>query len=176
MADVVRLHILRLTPGERVLIERLVPGKVVYVTDLSAGLAAEHLVCADLLLQGFRAFLAPQNCPFDVAVEQGTRLIRIQVKGTRGPRNTPQRKDQYPAYLWHVRRAGKRGRRTYGPTDFDVLALVALDCRKVAYLPASRAKQTIHIRTHGDAGPRGPNGGGKRGKTFEMFPFAALLP
>ena len=31
MADVVRLHILRLTPGERVLIERLVPGKVVYV-------------------------------------------------------------------------------------------------------------------------------------------------
>ena len=28
------------------------------VTDLAAGAAGEHLVCADLLMQGFRAFLA----------------------------------------------------------------------------------------------------------------------
>ena len=28
------------------------------VTDLAAGTAGEHLVCADLLLAGYRAFLA----------------------------------------------------------------------------------------------------------------------
>lgn len=38
------------------------------VTDLAVGLAAEHLVCAELLMLGHRAFLANQNCPYDVAV------------------------------------------------------------------------------------------------------------
>jgi len=146
------------------------------LTDLSAGLAAEHMVCADLLLSGFRAFLAPQNCPFDVAVECDGNLIRVQVKGTRSAKKIPQRVGHFPAYMWNVRRAGKRGRRTYADGEFDVLALVALDCHKIAYLPATGTKQTVHIRTHTDPGPRGPNGGGKCGKTFEMFPFIKAIP
>lgn len=40
----------------------------------------------------------------------------------------------------------------------------------------SVAKDTVHIRTHDDDGIRGPeHGGGKIGKTFPMFTFAAYL-
>lgn len=143
------------------------------VTDLAAGAAGEHLVCADLLMQGYRAFLADQNCPYDVAVDVGGRLIRIQVKATRQARAIPQRKNHRAGYLWHVRRAGKGGRRVYSEGEFDLLALVALDARRVAYLPPSRAKQTIHIRTHDDA--TAPKHGGKTGRTFDQLPFGLAL-
>ena len=117
------------------------------ITDLAAGVAGEHLVCADLLLQGYRAFLADQNCPYDVAVELDNRLVRIQVKATRLPKPIPQRKQQTLAYMWHVRRAGKKGKRHYKNDEFDMLALVALDIREIAYLPLSKALQTVHLRT-----------------------------
>jgi hypothetical protein len=135
------------------------------VTDLAAGTAAEHLVCADLLLAGFRAFLSDQNCPYDVAVDLGGRLIRLQVKATRRQRPVPQRATQVPAYMWHVRRAGKAGQRTYGIDDFDLLALVALDIRRIAYLPPSEQKQTVHIRPPGALG----------GKQFDAYSFARAL-
>jgi hypothetical protein len=136
------------------------------VTDLAAGTAAEHLVCADLLLAGYRAFLADQNCPYDVAVDVAGRLIRIQVKATRRQRAIPQRASHIPAYMWHVRRAGKGGRRVYAADDFDMLALVALDVRRIAYAPPSELKQTIHIRPNDDA---------KVGKTFAALTFDRAL-
>lgn len=131
------------------------------VTDLAAGTAAEHLVCADLLLAGWRAFLADQNCAYDVAVDVGGRLVRVQVKSTRTQRSIPQRAEHIPAYMWHVRRAGKAGKRTYEANAFDLLALVALDIRRIAYLPPSEHKQTIHIRPDGAPG----------GKHFDDYPF-----
>lgn len=141
------------------------------VNDLAAGAAGEHLVCADLLLQGYRAFLADQNCPYDVAVDAGGRLIRIQVKSTRKARSIPQRVGHFPAYMWHIRRAGKGGARVYAKGEFDLLALVALDVQKIAYLPPSMMVQTVHIRTHDDSSMRG----GKRGKIFFMYPFRLAI-
>ena len=137
-------------------------GKIT-VTDLAVGTAAEHLVCADLLLAGWRAFLADQNCPYDVAVDVQGRLVRIQVKATRGPRWIPYRVNSkdIAAYMWNVRRAGKGGKRIYKDGEFDLLALVALDLRRIAYLTPEHTKQTIHIRPPGTEG----------GKHFEHYPF-----
>lgn len=115
------------------------------VTDLAAGVAGEHLVCADLLLRGYNAFLTDQNCPYDVAVEMCRNLYRIQVKTTRKPRPIPQRVKHTPAYLFHVRKCGKGGRRQYDERDIDALALVALDIRAIAYIKLSEAKQTIYL-------------------------------
>ena len=143
------------------------------ITDLAAGAAGEHLVCADLLMLGHRAFLADQNCPYDVAVDVGGRLIRIQVKSTRKPKALPQRVGHFPAYMWNVRRAGKGGARVYADGEFDLLACVALDVRKVAYLPPSKQCQTVHIRTHDN--PDAPAHGGKTGKTFAQYPFSAAM-
>lgn len=136
------------------------------ISDLAAGHAAEHLVCADLLLQGFTAFLTDQVCAYDIAADVAGRLIRIQVKSTRTPRAIPQRVGHYPAYMWHVRRAGKGGARIYGDSDFDILALVALDTRQIAYMPPSRLRQTVHIRPD-DGRPETIRGG----KYFHNFNF-----
>lgn len=115
------------------------------MSDLDIGTAGEYLVCADLILSGYRAFLTSQTCPYDVAVEVDGKLIRVQVKTTRGKRPIPQRVKHTPAYLFHVRRCGKGGRKNYDENDFDVLALVALDIRKIAYVSLQTARQTMHI-------------------------------
>lgn len=114
--------------------------------DLAAGLAGEHLVCAELLLVGYRAFLSDQNCPYDIAVEHDRRLVRVQVKTTRGPRAIPQRRQHIAGYMWQVRRAGKAGRRAYADDAFDIAALVALDTREIAYMPLATCGQTVCIR------------------------------
>lgn len=111
--------------------------------------------------------MSDQNCSYDVVAEIPGRLIRIQVKSTRQPRSIPQRVGNYPAYMWHVRRAGKRNCRVYGKDEFDVLALVALDCRKIAYVLPEHQKQTFHIRTFEEDDAR--NLGKKVGKTFEQY-------
>lgn len=115
------------------------------VSDLALGVAGEHLVCADLLLQGYNAFRTDQNCPYDVALEVGGRLVRVQVKTTRKERPVPQRANHTPAYLFHIRRCGKEGKRRYGDNDFDVMALVAIDIGKIAYVKLSEARQTMHL-------------------------------
>jgi hypothetical protein len=150
------------------------------IAPLDIGTAAEHLVCADLIMRGNQAVMATQNSPFDVIATVGNGLVRIQVKATLAPRVIPQRVGKYPAYMWQVRRAGRnRGsvatRRLYQPGDFDLLALVAMDCRRIAYIAPEFAASTIHIRTHDDAKPRGRRGGGKAGRTFEQHSYEAAF-
>ncbi|KKK68604.1 hypothetical protein LCGC14_2942380, partial [marine sediment metagenome] len=48
--------------------------------ELQIGKAGEHLVCFDLIRQGFNAFLADQGLPYDVLIDKGERIYRIQVK------------------------------------------------------------------------------------------------
>lgn len=142
------------------------------VTDLDLGIAAEHLVCADLILQGFRAFLTEQNCPYDVAVEIGGRIIRVQVKATRVAKATPGRTNGRLAYQWHVRRSGKRGVREYSDSDFDIVALVAVDIRTIAYWPFSKVKGgTIHLRPPSQASEH-PN---RKHDEIDKYPFTRIF-
>ncbi len=135
------------------------------VPDLYIGTAAEHLVCADILVRGHRAYLADQICPYDVVVElEGGGLIRVQVKATRRHKSVPQRKGDVPAYMWHIRRAGKGGNRLYKEGEFDVLALVALDIKRIAYVLPKHSAQTFHIKTPGSV----------RGKQFSDYGFEKI--
>lgn len=143
------------------------------VSDLAVGTAGEHLVCCDLLMKGYRAFLTDQNCPYDVAVEQDGKIIRIQVKSTRKPKRVPQRKHIVTSYFFFTRRAGKKGVRTYNKNDFDVLALVAIDINKIAYMKPIEVAQTILIRT--DEFEGGKVSGVNVGKTFSQYPFERVF-
>lgn len=138
-------------------------------SDLCVGTAAEHMVCADLLLAGYRAFRADQFCPYDVAVEHAGRLIRIQVKATRRPRAVPQRRKQTDAYLFHVKRAGKGGNRRYTDLDFDVVALVALDILRIAYYRIGRLRQAVHLIVPGQEHVT------RLGKSFDSATFVSCL-
>jgi len=118
-------------------------------TDLIIGIAGEHLVCADLLSMGYAAFMASQNCPYDVAVQVGTRLVRVQVKTAKSAKPFLQkRQDHIIGYTWWVRQ-GKGGLRAYQKDAFDVIALVGLATKQIAYLDINSVKQTMQIPISG---------------------------
>ncbi len=111
--------------------------------DLETGKAAEHLVCCDLLLKAYNAFLSDQGLPYGIIVDLGSRILRVQVKGTRRPKNPLPGHRLSEGYLFHIRRTGKRGTRIYGDNEFDMYALVALDIHAIAYF----AKDDLILQT-----------------------------
>lgn len=140
------------------------------VSDLALGIAAEHIVCADLLMQGYRAYLTDQFCAYDVAVDLDGCLIRVQVKATRGLKGVVGR--PYSVYNWTTRKTGKKGKRLYKHTDFDIWALVALDIKKVAYLAEKEAKlQIVNLRPPGD----NESHGNRHYAPIDQNPFNAAL-
>jgi hypothetical protein len=109
-----------------------------YASELAIGLAGEHIVCADLLAMGYAPFRTEQAAAYDVAVDVGGRLIRLQVKATLEPRPFLQRTQRHiTGYTWAMRH-GKRGQRGYADGLVDGFALVALDIRRVAYIRPGR--------------------------------------
>ena len=117
--------------------------KMENISDLQVGKAGEYLVCADLIIKGYIAFPSEQGLHFDVVMFDGDHLYKIQVKTTRKPMPVPQRVERTDKYMFQVRRCGKGGRHSYGESDVDIFALVALDTRSIGYLRASEAKQTM---------------------------------
>jgi len=146
-------------------------GMLSKLSELEIGRAAELLVCADLTLQGYPAFIAGAQLPYDVVVEAEGRMLRVQVKASRGLQNIAQRATHTPRYQFWVKRCGKGGARNYLPTDFDLIALVALDIRVVAYMPNAMARQTMHLRPPGCAGTKWA----RRQECIEDYPFAGAL-
>jgi len=117
------------------------------INDLQIGKAGEYLVCADLILNGYIAFPSEQGLPFDIVSEVNGKLIRIQVKTTRNPKNIPQRKNPIPAYIFHIGINGKGARRKkYKKGTVDIFALVALDSKRIAYLPYFNTQTTMNFR------------------------------
>ena len=100
--------------------------------EMLIGRAGEHLVMFDLLSRGHKCFLTDQGVNYDVVLDVGSRLLRLQVKTTQAPMRMTK---EYASlvYLFHPRRAGKKGKREYAVGEFDGFALVALDARTVHY-------------------------------------------
>ena len=113
---------------------------------LQIGKAGEYLTCADLILKGFVAFPSEQGLPFDVVMDNGKKLLRVQVKTTSKPKVIPQRSSDSVAYIFNIKRHGKNGIQRYGNNDIDLFALVCLDTMKVGYLIADDMPATINIR------------------------------
>jgi hypothetical protein len=141
------------------------------VEDLEIGKAAEHLVVADLILAGYRAFLSDQGLPYDVIIDDGGSLYRVQVKATRGLKAVPQRSAYTPGYLFHTRRAGKGGRRRYRGDEFDLLALVALDIRVIAYMRFADVPGCLILRPPNSV----PHHAASRPENINQFPIHKAL-
>ena len=114
--------------------------------QLQIGKAGEYLVCADLILKGFIAFPSEQGLPYDVLLDTGERLLKVQVKTTSSPRAIPQRSEKSFAYIFNVKRAGKNGKTRYSDNEIDLFALVCLDTMKVGYIKNCDMPETINIR------------------------------
>jgi hypothetical protein len=144
------------------------------VGDLEAGIAGEHLVCADLILQGCEAFMAGDGRSYDVVLDLGGKLLRIQVKSARHAKPIIPRQRDYLAYHYNPRRRGTAANRVLDQSEFDLLALVALDTGQIAYLPASEYRQMFYMRPDGAEAGKRANGGGV-GRRFAHYPLRQAL-
>lgn len=114
--------------------------------ELQLGKAGEYLVCADLITKGFIAFPSEQGLSYDAILDNGKRLIKIQVKTTLKPRIVPQRNKETECYIFNIKRKGKNNSKRYEDTDVDIFALVALDSRTIGYLTNKELKTTMNFR------------------------------
>lgn len=114
--------------------------------QLQIGKAGEYLVCADLILKGFIAFPSEQGLPYDVLLDNGNKLLKIQVKTTEKPRKIPQRNMDSLAYMFSIKRAGSNGKTRYEEKEIDLFALVCLDTMQIGYLENKDMPCSINIR------------------------------
>ena len=113
------------------------------INDLQIGKVGEYLVCADLILKGYIAFLSEQGLHYDVVLAVKNKLYKVQVKTTRKPIPVPQRKKRTEKYCINIRRCGKGGRKFYKKGDVDIFAIVAVDTKTIGYIKSNEAKQTM---------------------------------
>lgn len=108
---------------------------------------------ADLNKQGYVAFLAGAGLSYDVVVEIESKLYKVQVKSTAAPRRL---NDTYrnPSYLFRIDKKHKKEKK-YQKSDYDLLALVAVDIGAVAYLTFDQAenKAAIQLRASKKSNP-----------------------
>jgi hypothetical protein len=118
---------------------------------LELGRAGEHLVVADLILSGYSACLAEQGMPYDIILDHDGNPVRVQVKSTVYPGNVNKFGEvERIAYTWNIRKRGKdrKGERL-SEKHCDIVAAVALDIRKIAYLPVSVCGTTLQLSPPG---------------------------
>lgn len=118
--------------------------------ELQLGKSGEHLVCFDLISQGHNAFLADQGLPYDVLVDVGGSIKKIQVKTTEKLSTFGNSQNIY-------RFGTRRGRESLSRvriSDVDYYAFVAIDIKKVAYFPikkmlvgGNKIKQTVDFKS-----------------------------
>lgn len=124
-------------------------GKIVFSSAraLEIGKAAEHIVCADIMLSGYSCYLSDQGLPYDLVLDQEGRLLRVQVKSTCLPKNINMRgRNERIGYTFHVRKRGKNSKgERLNSSMCDLVAMVALDIMVIAYLPISEVGQTCQF-------------------------------
>ena len=118
--------------------------------ELQIGKAGEHLVCCDLILQGYNAFLADQGLPFDIVIEKNGVLKKVQVKTTTKLNTYKKAKNIYRFNL----KCGRGSRSRAREIDCDYYAFVALDIKEIAYIPMKemrarngKLKQTMDFKS-----------------------------
>jgi len=145
--------------------------KIRFPNELQIGKAGEHLVVADLILHGFKAFLADQGSEYDIVFQTKTGLKTIQVKTTRTIKTT---KKNFELYRFSLRR-GKGNVLRY-EEKFDYFAFVALDINKIGYIKFNEilnkkgvAKTFFELRDKERIFIGRSYSGGKRRKRFGRF-------
>ena len=116
------------------------------INDMQTGKAGEYLVCADLITKGFVAYPSEQGLPYDVVLDDGNKLLKVQVKTTRTHKQTPQRVNNVNTYAFNIKRCGKGNKSFHTDESCDIFALVALDEKQIGYMKNKDIKQTMFFR------------------------------
>lgn len=114
--------------------------------ELQIGKAGEYLVCADLILKGFISFPSEQGLSYDVLLDTGEKLLRVQVKTTSAPRVVPQRAVETKCYIFNIKKCGKGNTKRYFDNEIDLFALVCLDTKRIGYVIPKDMPDTLNLR------------------------------
>lgn len=129
------------------------------------GVASEKLVEVDLILQGFDTFQpASQELPYDLIAQKDGKFYKIQVK-------MGQKKQENRIYV--DARKGSAKERHYDHSDYDVLAVVDLEHKKVAYIPKNKINVTAILWTTDEINTNGFHKKHIPLKFHEMYQFPA---
>ncbi|MFA5898338.1 MAG: group I intron-associated PD-(D/E)XK endonuclease [Hyphomicrobium sp.] len=151
---------------------------------IELGNAGEHIVCADLIIQGHRAYQASQGLPYDIVADCDGELFCIAVKSTSRAVVRPERENKRVVYNFSVGRSkrdntGKTDSRGYTSADVDIVAFCALNLRLVAYIHLSECGRSVHFEPPNTPTPPKQNVRGllkwKERKTFEFYTFERAL-
>ncbi len=144
---------------------------------MELGKAGEHLVAADLILKGYRCFLSYQVLPYALVVEAPEGLKRVQVRSSLQPRNVNSTgRNARIAYSWNVRRRGRDGKGSrLSNSHCDLVALVALDIKAIAYLPVNFAGATVQLIPPGEGHKTKARHGWGWSRNISEFPFEDAL-
>lgn len=110
------------------------------------GKAGEHLVCFDLFSKGLNVSMASETLPYDLLVDNGKNILKVQVKTTRTHKKTNQWRGINNAYVFSIKRKGANGAKKYQNNEVDVFAIVAIDTQQVGYILNDEMPTTINIR------------------------------
>ena len=121
--------------------------KMIRTSDkFQIGKAGEYLVCADLLLKGFNVSPAGEALPYDLLLDTGKKILKVQVKTTETHRKTNQWRGVSGAYVFSIKRKGSNSEKRYEDNEVDIFALVALDTMQIGYIKNEDMPTTINIR------------------------------
>ena len=110
------------------------------------GKAGEYLTCADLLLKGFNVSPAGETLPYDLLLDTGEKILRVQVKTTETYRTTNQWRGVSGAYVFSIKRKGANSEKKYDDNEVDIFAVVTLDTMQIGYIKNKDMPTTINIR------------------------------
>jgi hypothetical protein len=105
------------------------------MNEMQIGKAGEYLVCADLIVAGYTAYLSEQGLGYDVVLDTGKSLLKIQVKTA----NKTNKGSRLPSYQFRTKNCGKKGKQAYTSKGVDLFALVVLQTKQISYLTTSQA-------------------------------------
>lgn len=109
-------------------------------SERQKGVAAESLVLSDLQVSGFDAFKTDGLLPWDLGLDIGGRIIKIQVKGTSSASNK-----LVFEFVRNSRHPDERCKVPYERNAYHVAACVSLANRQVIYQPG--VERRIYLKS-----------------------------
>lgn len=120
---------------------------------LQIGKAGEYLTCSDLITKGLVAFPSEQGLPYDVVIDTGVKILKVQVKTTEKSQKVNQRINDSLSYTFHTKRRGNKNNvRGFTKEDCDLFAFVSLETKQVAYMKVEDVVGTIRFRVDAKRG------------------------
>lgn len=123
-------------------------------------LSAEYLVASDLTKLGYPVSMAAEGLSYDLVVDVGASLLKVQVKSTQGPK-----KQRAHRYVFRVGSARSR----YHRDSFDLIAFVASDTGLIGYMAAGEVLGYEQVVL------RGPDQKASKALGIHELPFSEAL-